>query len=90
MRARKRQRERLAAVIEQYAHEAVKDAKIEVTETGELYASIPGFVGVWATGEDEDALMVELESVVRGWTMLKVRDGDRDLPVVANLDLRPV
>ncbi len=76
------------SVIERYAQAATRMAHIEELEEGDLYASIPGFVGVWATADTRDALLAELGSVVEDWATLKVIDGDDDIPVVADIDLR--
>lgn len=80
----------LSVLAERYAHAAVGYAVIKHLDSGEYFAAIPGFVGVWAASDQPEGLMEELEEVVREWTLLKLRDGDPDLPVLPNFDLRPV
>jgi hypothetical protein len=89
MRTRRRPGEILADFADAYAREAVQHAAVKELDTGELVASIPGFDGVWASAENREALMAELESVVRDWTLLKIEDGDRDLPVIPGVPVPP-
>jgi hypothetical protein len=89
MRTRRRPSEIVADFANAYASEAVRYAVVKELDTGELVASIPGFDGVWASADDREALMGELESVVRDWTLLKIEDGDRDLPVIPGVPVPP-
>ena len=50
-------------------------------------AGIEGFPGVWAVGATKAEALGELVEVVFDWVVVKIRDGDRDLPVVADIDL---
>lgn len=76
------------SVIDRYAHLAIRLANLEPLDEGGYYASIPGFVGVWASGATVADTMDELREVVKDWTTLKLIDGDLDIPPVADLDLR--
>lgn len=74
-------------LIARYAKLAALRADTERLESGAWYAEIRGFSGVWAEGASEEEAVKELESVVRDWTLLKIMDEDRDLPVVDLIDL---
>lgn len=74
-------------LITRYAKLAALRADTERLESGDWYAEIRGFPGVWADGASEEEAAKKLESVVRDWALLKIMDGDRDLPVVDLIDL---
>lgn len=76
------------ARLKQYAVLAMKDAVVEQLDGGELYASVPGFPGVWATGATRDELFADLERALFEWTLIKMEDGDDDLPDLRELQLR--
>ncbi len=74
-------------IIERYSQAAARHADTERLEDGGWYAEIPKFVGVWAQGDSEEEATKRLEAVVRDWTLLKIQDRDRDLPVIEEIDL---
>jgi predicted RNase H-like HicB family nuclease len=69
-----------------YVHAAVQNAVYEeLPEDEGIFASIPGFDGVWASAETEEACKAELESVLEGWLELSM---EQDMPVPALDGLR--
>lgn len=74
-------------LIKRYAMLAALRADTERLDDGSWYADIRGFPGVWAQGDSEDEAREEIETVVRDWTVLKILDEDRDLPVIGMIDL---
>lgn len=74
--------------LSRYEKAAVEAARFDRLEDGSCYAEIPGFTGVWANGDSEDACREELREVLNEWLALKLRDGDEDIPVMAGIDLR--
>ena len=74
-------------LMRRYAELAVRDAEFKSSEDEEWIATIPGFQGVWAAGETEDAAAEELRIVIYEWTTLKRQMGDDDLPIVEGIDL---
>ena len=71
--------------VERYAKLAVRHATVEQIE-GQWLATIEGFPGVWACeGSAIEALSV-LEQVVVDWALLKIQDGDGDLPRLGDFD----
>lgn len=64
---------------EKYVKLALDRARIE-SESGEWFAEIPGFTGVWATGTSRETALNELEGVLRAWLQLKLDEGDQDIP----------
>ena len=74
-------------LIGQYAQKAARHGLARQLEDGHWFAEIEGFLGVWAEGESQKEALDELESVVEEWVLLKIRDCDRDIPVLESLDL---
>lgn len=74
-------------LIGRYAKLAVRSALVERLDDGSWYAAIPGFPGVWAQADSEKGATEGLEAVVWDWTLLKIQDKDRDLPLVDTIDL---
>jgi predicted RNase H-like HicB family nuclease len=46
-------------------------AEFELMDAGEWFASIPGFVGLWATGETKDEAREELTNALIGWMQVQ-------------------
>ncbi len=76
-----------AQLIRRYAMLAAHRADTERLEDGSWYAEIRNFPGAWAQADSEEGAIKELETVVRDWTLLKIQDKDRDLPVIDEIDL---
>lgn len=74
-------------LISQYAQKATRHAIARQLEDGTWFAEIEGFTGVWADGPSQKEALDVLEEVVGEWVLLKIRDEDRDLPVLESLDL---
>lgn len=74
-------------LIKRYAMLAALRADTERLGDGSWYAEVPGFPGVWAQAASESEAIKEIETVVRDWTVLKILDGDKDLPVIGMIDL---
>ena len=51
------------------------------------FAQIPGFPGVWASQRSAEGTETELRETLHEWVLLKIQDGDRDLPVIDFIDL---
>ena len=54
-----------------------------------FFATIPGLKGLWAEDATLEACREELQSTLEDWIMIKVRFGDKDLPVLNGIDLNP-
>jgi predicted RNase H-like HicB family nuclease len=70
-----------------YVKVALREARPRTLESGEWYADLPNFRGVWATGSSPSECLDELDSVLREWLMLKLLDGDRDIPTLDEIDI---
>lgn len=71
-----------------YIAAAMKHATYEKLATGEWYGEIPDTPGVWATGPSVEATRDELRSVLEGWIILGLREGD-ELPTIEGINLTP-
>jgi len=74
-------------LIQRYVELAVKQAAIKQHPDGHWFAEIPKFQGVWAKEASAKESIEVLEDVLFDWLLLKIQDGDRDLPVIEHIDL---
>jgi predicted RNase H-like HicB family nuclease len=74
-------------VFDKYVHGAMKIATFERMEDGSYFSEIPGFPGVWASGESLKDSLVTLEEVLGEWLLLKIKDHDQDIPVIEDINL---
>lgn len=56
-------------------------------DDGGYFAEIPGFFGLWGDGVDEVSAREDLSDALEDWLLLKIGDGDRDLPILGGVDL---
>ncbi|HEV8309116.1 MAG TPA: hypothetical protein VGW35_15760 [Methylomirabilota bacterium] len=75
-------------ILERYISVALRQAVPRQLESGEWYADLPGFQGVWAGASSPKDCLDSLAEVLREWVMLKMLDRDPDLPTVDQIDLR--
>jgi predicted RNase H-like HicB family nuclease len=76
-------------VLNDYIRAALKRAVYEELEDGEgWYAHVSEFPGAWAAKETIEETREELASVLEGWLILALREGDT-LPVLDGIDLTP-
>ena len=74
-------------MVAQYLRAALQPAEYETIEDdGSIFATIPGFDGLWATVPSVAAARVELESVLEGWLLLGIAH-HRPIPIVDGIDL---
>ena len=74
-------------LIQKYAKLAVKLATVKQHPDGHWFAEIPRFQGVWAKEASAKESLEVLEDVLFDWFLLKIQDGDRDLPAIETIDL---
>lgn len=73
-------------MLSSYIAAALKKARYESLENGNVYAEIPELQGVWAEGRTVEECRNELIEVIEGWLFLKLHDGD-PIPVIEGIDL---
>ena len=72
--------------LEAYVNAAIAGARFEAIEDGKaIYAEIPGFAGVWASGETREKVTAELKSVLEGWIELQA-ERDQPLPPIQGVE----
>ncbi len=59
----------------------------EIDDPAGYIARLRGVLGPWAFGETIDSARSELQSVLIGWALLKLDDGDDDIPVMGGVSL---
>ena len=75
-------------MLTEYIAAAMKRAKYEIiAEDGTYYGEIPDCPGVWANAEALESCRTELQEVLEGWLLLKLRDHDYDIPVIDGISL---
>ena len=82
-------RTRSEADVQPWAREAVIQAcQIEeINDPVGYIATLHDVLGPWAFGESIESAQSELESVLIGWALLKLDDGDTDIPVMGEISL---
>ncbi len=69
-----------------YLDAAMKRATYKRLVDGTWFGEIPGFLGLWASGESDESCRAELRSTLEDWLLLALRH-DEDVPVVDGIDL---
>ena len=76
-----------ALMLTTYIEAALRHAIVErLPDDGSYYAEIPGFPGVWATGQAAYECLQELREVLEDWIVLQLRK-NAALPDVDGLAL---
>ncbi|MEO8456534.1 MAG: type II toxin-antitoxin system HicB family antitoxin [Chloroflexota bacterium] len=71
-----------------YISAAMKRAKYEIAEDGTYYGEIPECPGVWANTDALEACRTELQEVLESWLILKLQDGDTDIPEIDGIRIQ--
>jgi predicted RNase H-like HicB family nuclease len=64
---------------------AMAKAEYEEMEDGRIFATIPGFDGLWAVGRTQDKAAKELYSVLGGWLHVHTEIGKQQPPEIDSL-----
>lgn len=76
-------------MLTRYLDTAMGRARYELMEDDEgWFATIPGFPGLYGSGETVEEARRDLRGALEGWIILALQDHDR-LPVLDGLDLTP-
>lgn len=67
--------------IDSYIETALMGINQEVLPDGLFYCDIEECPGVWATGETLSECLEELRLALKGWLLLKIKDGDH-IPIL--------
>ena len=73
-------------MLTEYIEKAMSLAKVEKTEDGRYFATIPGFKGLWADGDTRNGCLGELRSSFEEWLVIALREDD-ELPELAEVSL---
>jgi predicted RNase H-like HicB family nuclease len=68
-------------MLNDYMDKAMRHAHYEQIEDGTIFATIPGFDGLWANAPTNEECAKELREVLEGWILLGIAHHD-DLPEV--------
>jgi predicted RNase H-like HicB family nuclease len=77
-------------LMDRYITVALRAAVPTHTEDGRWYCALSQFPGVWAKEDSPKESLDTLEEVLREWLVMKIVDGDRDIPIVDEIDLTVV
>jgi len=69
-----------------YIRKAMNKAHYELLEDGTIYGAIANCPGVWSNSQTLEECREELQSVLEGWLILKLRDRD-PIPEIDGLSL---
>ncbi len=74
-------------MLAEYIQAAMRDARYEeIEEDGTIFATIPGFDGLWANAPTHAEATAQLESALEGWILVSIAR-HRPIPVRGGLDL---
>lgn len=73
-------------MLSEYIDTQLKKARYKILDDGTYFGEIPGLQGVWANAKRLENCRRELQSVLEGWLLLKLRDKD-SIPGL-NADIR--
>lgn len=74
-------------VLNRFVDLAMEAAIVEKLENNTWFAELPQFSGVWGNGDTKEAALKDLRGALREWTTLKIKDADRDIPQIGDIDL---
>lgn len=74
-------------ILTRFLAAAVGRAESRPLDDGTYFAEIPGFAGPWAHEATLRDTLNVLHEVLLDWVLLKVESEDRDIPVIADIDL---
>lgn len=77
-------------LLERYIRAATKRVTVKHLESNTFFLEIPGFDGVWASGDQLAECALELREVLLDWLVLKIEQNDRDLPIVDDISLNAI
>jgi len=77
-------------MLNRYVDVALRPASPKQLPTGEWYCALENFAGVWADGESLKGCLDTLAEVLKEWLVIKVVNGDADLPIIDEIDLTAV
>ncbi len=74
-------------IMREYIGAAMRHVQHEIIEEdGSIFATIPGFDGLWATAPTKAEANEELESALEGWILLGIAH-NHPLPEIEGIDL---
>lgn len=73
-------------MLTEYIQKAMSKAIYEKLEDGTYSGEIPACPGTIVFGQTLYECQAELQSVLEGWLLVKIRHGD-DLPIIEGIDL---
>jgi len=73
-------------ILTSFVDAAMREAIVEKLSDGTFYAEIPACPGVWAEGKTKKECLETLQEFLEEWLLFKLRDGDRDFPILGGAD----
>ena len=70
-----------------YISIAMNFGKYEKLQDGSVYGEISECPGVWANEKTKERCATVIKEVLSDWINLKLKDKDRDLPILGNINL---
>ena len=73
-------------MLTEYIEKAMAMGRVEKTEDGRYFSTIPGFDGLWADGKTKKQWLDELRQSLEEWLVTALSD-DEDLPEISGTSL---
>lgn len=67
----------MGVVLSAYIAKKLKAARYRLLKDGSYFGEVRGLKGVWANAKNLEACRQELQEVLEGWILLKVRNRER-------------
>ena len=74
-------------LLARYQDIAMKNVKLKQLDDQTWFAEIPGFDGIWANAENQRDCLNVLHEVLFDWLLIKIQQGDQDIPVLERINL---
>ena len=71
----------------QFISVALQLARVKRLETGEWFSEVAACPGVWGKGATISESFEDLCEALQDWILLKLKDGDKDFPVLGGVNL---
>lgn len=62
-------------MLSEFIAKKLKTARYKLLKNGSYFGEIPSLKGVWANAKNLEDCRKELQEVLEGWMLLKIRDG---------------
>lgn len=67
----------MVVMLTDFLAKQLKNARYKLLKDGSYFGEIPGIQGVWANAKNLENCRKELQEILEGWVLLKIRDNEK-------------